>query len=344
MITLKPRFEISPLDSPQEFRSSLGEWFEKVGKDYPWRRTSDPYAVLVSEVMLQQTRIASVLGKGYYTRFLQTFPNLQSLALADDTLLLKAWEGLGYYRRARMLREAAIAVLQKHNGIFPETAHELLALPGIGHYTTAALMAFSFKKPSALVDGNVSRVLARLMDDAEPIDSTHTIRKHRDWSVHLCDPIRPDRHHHAMMELGQNICMPQRTICFECPVSKFCKCSHPQSLPNRKPRANTSGIDEHAIWARDPAGRVLLNCENGSRRRGLWKLPLRTACECSDLPSIYQANYSITRYKVTLYIYNAIDAPITLQQGDEWIDETRLNSLPFAAPFKKALGKLLADF
>jgi A/G-specific adenine glycosylase len=344
MIPLKPRFVISPLDSPQEFRSSLGEWFDKVGKDYPWRRTLDPYAVLVSEVMLQQTRIASVLGKGYFTRFLQTFPDLNSLAVADDTSLLKAWEGLGYYRRARMLRETAIAVLLKHNGIFPQNEHELLALPGIGHYTAAALMAFSFKKPSALVDGNVSRVLARLMDDAESINATHTIRKHRDWSSQLCDPILPDRHHHAMMELGQNICMPQRTTCFECPVAKFCKCSQPQTLPNRKPRANTSAVDEHGIWARDPTGRVLLNCENGSRRLGLWKIPLRPVHECSSLPTIYQANYSITRYKVSLHIYNAIGSRIILQQGDEWIDETRLQSLPLAAPFKKALGKLLAYY
>ena len=165
MARTKPRFEESPLEAPEAFRKALGVWFSKDGKDFPWRRTSDPYAILVSEMMLQQTRVATVLGKGYYTRFLAEFPDVGALAAADDTRLLKAWEGLGYYRRARMLRDAASAVLDIHRGVFPSGEKELLALPGIGPYTAAALLSFCFGKPSALVDGNVSRVLSRLMDD-----------------------------------------------------------------------------------------------------------------------------------------------------------------------------------
>jgi A/G-specific adenine glycosylase len=139
---LKPVARHTPLEAPDEFRRALRTWFDKNGKDYPWRRTSDPYAVLVSEVMLQQTQIATVLGRGFYTRFLERFPDVESLAAAEDDVLLKAWEGLGYYRRARMLRESAKAVIARHGGEFPGDADALLALPGIGRYTAGALLSF----------------------------------------------------------------------------------------------------------------------------------------------------------------------------------------------------------
>jgi A/G-specific adenine glycosylase len=141
---LKPRFETDALEDPLEFRQALVRWFSKNAKDYPWRRTCDPYAILVSEVMLQQTQIATVLGKGYYTKFLQTFPDVEVLAGADDAVLLKAWEGLGYYRRVRMLRETARAVIAEHGGVFPEDVEMLMKLPGIGRYTAGALRAFVF--------------------------------------------------------------------------------------------------------------------------------------------------------------------------------------------------------
>jgi len=129
---LKPVFKTDAIDGRVKFREALAKWFLKNGKDYPWRRTSDPYAVLVSEVMLQQTQIATVLGKGFYSRFLEKFPNVVKLAEAGDEVLLKTWEGLGYYRRARMLRDTARAVLDKHEGVFPRDTDALLALPGVG--------------------------------------------------------------------------------------------------------------------------------------------------------------------------------------------------------------------
>lgn len=344
MDPLKPRFEISALSATQEFRDELGVWFDAVGKDFPWRRTNDPYEVLVSEMMLQQTRIATVLGKGYYTRFLEIFPDVESLSKADDGALLKAWEGLGYYRRARMLRDTATAVVRDHGGCFPDQEHELLKLPGIGPYTAAALMAFAFGKPSGLVDGNVSRVLSRLMDDSESIDSQATIRRHRHWSWEICDPKKSARHQHAMMELGQTVCVPNRPNCLQCPVAKFCKCTEPEALPIKKPRAAVTFVDEHGIWARDEAGRVLLHCEKGPRRRGLWKLPLRTRSECDGHEQIYRANYPITRYKVSLHIYLAKLGYVSLEEGDQWIDEEKLDTLPLAAPFRKAVSQLLVDF
>lgn len=342
MAVLKPRFESSPLDATEDFRKALGDWFSGEGKDFPWRRTRDPYAVLVSEMMLQQTRVAHVLGKGYFTRFLETFPDVGALAAADDSRLLKAWEGLGYYRRARMLREAARAVVGKHGGAFPDDEAALLALPGIGPYTAAALLSFAFGKPSALVDGNVHRLLSRLMDDATPIDSAATRKRHTEWARALCDPENPRRHNYAMMELGQTVCRPGVPRCEACPVADFCAAKDPASLPVKKKRAEITPISEHAIWMRDAEGRVLLHRESGSRRNGLWKLPLRTEAECSAAKPILTETYTITRYKVTLNIHET--ARQGRGEGDEWFSPEELASLPMAAPFRRAVVRLLADF
>lgn len=342
MASTKPRFEESPLEAPEAFRKALGKWFSKDGKDFPWRRIRDPYAILVSEMMLQQTRVATVLGKGYYSRFLAEFPDAASLAAADDTSLLKAWEGLGYYRRARMLRKAAAAVTADHGGVFPSGEKELLALPGIGPYTAAALLSFSFGMPSALVDGNVSRVLSRLMDDAATVESSATVKKHRQWALALCDPEDPRTHHSAMMELGQTFCRPGMPLCEKCPVAGFCKTREPEKLPAKKKAPAVTEITEHAIWLRDANGSILLHCETGSRRNGLWKLPLRSADFCSVLPQLFETTYPITRYRVHLKIHGA--ETCLPGKGDEWVGPQRLESLPLAAPFRRALNRLLSDF
>ncbi len=339
----KPRYQKSAFVAKSAFREALADWFKRVGKDYPWRRTTEPYAVLVSEIMLQQTQIATVLGKGYYTRFLEKFPDLTTLAGADDESLLKAWEGLGYYRRARMLRETARAILERHGGIFPEEESDLLKLPGIGPYTAAALRAFAFRKPSGLVDGNVSRIFSRLTDDPEPIDSTAVIRRHREWALELCDQEDPATHQHALMELGQTICRPSRPACELCPVSIYCACSEPENLPNKKPAARVTEIHEYAIFYRDKDDRILLHQEAGKRRNGLWKLPLRSAQECSGLMEIYSATYPITRYRVLLKVFMAKDET-NPGDGEEWIDPKRLAELPLAAPFRKALDRLNREF
>ncbi len=339
---LKPRCETPATEHPTAFRNALGSWFSSEGKDYPWRRTKDPYQILVSEMMLQQTRVATVLGKGYYTRFIEKFPDVHSLAAAPDDSLLKAWEGLGYYRRARMLRAAAIHLVENSDGKFPEDEAGLLTLPGIGPYTSSALAAFAFGKSSGLVDGNVSRVLSRLTDDPSPIDSSATVTRHRKISLALCDPAHPARHHHAMMELGQTYCRPGRPDCLTCPVGKFCITRHPGKLPVKKPRPTTTRITEHAIWSRDPAGRLLLHRESGSRRQGLWKLPVRSKEECENLELVATEPYTITRYLVTLLIHVC---PLPeLREGDSWTPPEDLPEIAMAAPFRRAVIRLGIDF
>ncbi len=339
MSLLKPACTHPAITYPKPFRKSLGLWFDNEGKDYPWRRTRDPYHILVSEMMLQQTRIATVLGKGYYTHFLKTFPDLTTLASASDEALLKAWEGLGYYRRARMLRATAQYLNQHHQGIFPENEGDLQDLPGIGPYTSAALRAFAFDQPSPLLDGNVSRILSRLTDDPAPIDQSATIRKHRELSLFLCDPEKPARHHHAMMELGQTFCKPGTPHCHSCPVAAHCLTRQPELLPTKKARPSVTPITENAIWTKNFDEALLLHKEVGSRRKGMWKLPLRSAEFCKPLEKLLTETYTITRYKVTLNIYLADES--SPSENDNWIQIDTLNSKPIAAPFRRAIEKLL---
>jgi len=218
----------------------------------------------------------------------------------------------------------------------------LLALPGIGPYTVAALLSFAFGKRSALVDGNVHRLLSRLMDDASPIDSTATRKRHTDWARALCDPENPRRHNYAMMELGQTICRPGVPRCEVCPVAKFCAVKDPQRLPVKKRRVEITEITEHAIWVRDDEDRILLHRESGSRRNGLWKLPLRSEQECAVTRLIFTDTYMITRYRVTLNIHEA--AGHERREGDEWISLDQLANLPMATPFRRSVVRLLADF
>jgi A/G-specific adenine glycosylase len=332
-----------PLVRRAAFRSALCRWFARNGLDYPWRRTRDPHAILVAEVMLQQTRIATVLGKGYYTRFLSRFPDPATLAQADDASLLRAWEGLGYYRRARLLRETARAVVTHHDGRFPADPAALLALPGIGRYTAGAVLSFAFGIPAPLVDGNVARVLARLLDFRQPVDSPAGARQLWQWAAELVDPNDPRAYNSALMELGQTVCRNGTPACDRCPVARFCQASAPADLPVRKPRAAVTDLTEHALFARRGDGAVLLQQARG-RREGLWQLPVRAA-GLSRLPLAATVRYSITRYRVTLHVH-VVD-PARVPAGppelvEVWHPAASLPHLPMSAPFRRALQSLLA--
>lgn len=342
---LKPRCEKDAIEGRAGFHSALHGWFSKHGRDYPWRRTTDPYQILVSEVMLQQTQIATVLGKGYFNRFIEAFPDVAALAAAEDAPLLKAWEGLGYYRRARMLRETARAVVHLHGGRFPEEIEDLGKLPGIGPYTAGALRAFAFGKPSVLVDGNVARVIARLMDFNEPIDATSGLRQIWSWAGELADPRKPRPYHAALMELGQRICRPGVPDCLGCPVSRFCRCSAPENLPLKGRKTAITEVDEHVLWLRDRKGRVLLHQEAGARRTGLWKLPVRKESELAGFAEILTQRYGITRFRVTMRVHDGGVAAPGFQpvDGDSWKTPEEIAALALAAPFRKAVERLLHE-
>lgn len=338
---LKPRQEISVLEDREGFRDAVVGWFGEHGEDHPWRGTRDPYEVLVSEVMLQQTRVATVRRKGYFERFLECFPDVESLAAAEDGGLLKAWEGLGYYRRARMLRDTARAVCERHGGEFPRELGELLELPGVGRYTAGALRAFAFREPAVLVDGNVIRVLARLMDFGGVADDSAGLKLMWAWAGELADDARPAAYHAGLMELGQRICRPGAADCLECPVSRYCGARVPEDLPVRKRRAAVTEVDEHALWVRDGEGRILLQREEGKRRTGLWKLPVRAAEDVAGMPVLLETRYAITRFRVRLRVHEAVVG--AAGEGEKWHEEGELEGVAMAAPFRKAVERLLPE-
>ena len=207
----------------EELRRRLLEWYRRNQRDLPWRRRSDPYAIWVSEIMLQQTRVAVVIDR--YQAFMARFPTLVSLALAPEQDVLALWSGLGYYRRARMLHKAAHFVATHLEGNLPVTSTGLRALPGIGAYTAAAIASIAFGEPVAVVDGNVERVLCRLAgwESATRAGAAALQRKIADWAARLVDPESPGNFNQAVMELGATVCLPRNPQCLNCPVSADCK-------------------------------------------------------------------------------------------------------------------------
>ncbi|MBM3975798.1 MAG: hypothetical protein FJ299_02270, partial [Planctomycetes bacterium] len=203
----------------------LCAWFDRAQRDLPWRRTRDPYAIWISEAMLQQTRVETVIP--YWRRFLERFPDLRALAAAPEDSVVAAWSGLGYYRRARALREAARALVERHAGGFPRTRDAWLALPGVGPYTAGAVLSIAFDEPEPLVDGNVLRVFARLFAIAEPIDRPATVKRIWARAAELVPrrprgATRPRNWNQALMELGATVCLPREPNCGECPVRAHC--------------------------------------------------------------------------------------------------------------------------
>ena len=241
------------------FRKQLLGWFEQYQRDLPWRRTKDPYRIWLSEIMLQQTRVAAVIP--YYERFLDRFPDIHALAGAPQEEVLRLWSGLGYYSRARNLQRAAQEIVAKHGGIFPRGEKDALELPGIGSYTAAAILSIAYGAKHAVLDGNVARVLARIFavqGDLRDAKRWPSLQKSADA---LLDPKSPSDWNQAMMELGATLCTPQSPQCLMCPVTQFCqarKLGLAESLPERRKKRETENIALAAAVLLDPRGRTML--------------------------------------------------------------------------------------
>ena len=242
-----------------EFRKQLLGWFRQFQRDLPWRRSNDPYRIWLSEIMLQQTRVAAVIP--YYEKFLERFPDVRALAAAPREEVLRMWSGLGYYSRARNLQAAAEEIASKHQGKFPEGEKEVLALPGIGPYTAAAVLSIAFGKKCAVLDGNVARVLARmdaLRGDLRDARRWHSLQK---TASALLDPKFPGDWNEAMMELGATVCTPKSPQCLLCPVAKFCRAQQlgiAEELPEKRKKRDTVGVTLAAAVFTDAQGRTLL--------------------------------------------------------------------------------------
>lgn len=260
-----------PAAQIRSIRAALLRWFGKEKRDLPWRRTRDPYAIWVAEIMLQQTRVAAVVP--YYGSFIARFPDVRSLARATEEEVLAAWSGLGYYSRARALRACAREMTERHGGRLPAEVEELRALPGIGRYTAGAIASQAFGTRAPVVDGNVRRVLCRLRALPGERGSDEEL-----WTLAetLVDPRKPGDWNQAVMELGATVCTPRAPACERCPLERFCAArafGTPERFPRAKPRTRSTRV-RVAVALVFRRGRVLLERPGpGNPLRGTWDLP-----------------------------------------------------------------------
>ena len=319
--------------SARAFRRSLLSWYRKNRRDLPWRRTNDPYAILVSEFMLQQTQVATVIP--YYEEWLRRFPTVAALASATEADVLHAWQGLGYYSRARNLRAAAIAIMDSHGGRFPDSIRDL---PGVGRYTANAVATFAFDQSVPIVEANTARVLTRLFDLQTPIDTS--AGREQVWSSasRLLPGENAGEYNSALMELGALVC-GVRPKCGECPVKRLCRSTDPASLPRKKPRrALELRTENHSFVLH--RGRVLLE-QSTDRWRGMWILPRLRRTTPNRKPT-HRSEFPFTHHRITLAIYNRAK-PDRINRGLRWFAVRDLLSIPVPSPHRRALTHLLAS-
>jgi A/G-specific adenine glycosylase len=299
----------------------LLSWYDKEHRELPWRRTQDPYHIWISEIMLQQSRVAAVIGR--YQQFLRRFPSVHKLASAREARVLAEWSGLGYYRRARNLHAAARIMILKHAGEFPRSVDALRSLPGIGRYTAAAVASIAFGEPVAVVDGNVERVISRLM--GAPAWGKGL------WlaAQTLLDQRRPGDFNQALMELGATVCVPAQPRCGDCPIHKFCRTRGRGESARRKPRQQKREIT-YSLARRSGAILLVRRPNHQSLMPGMWELPEAPATETGD-ECLFSVRHSIT---VTDFKVRVVSA--TSGRG-KWVRITRLGALPLTGLTKKIL-------
>ena len=317
------------------FRTSLLLWFGHAQRDLPWRRTQDPYAIWVSEAMLQQTRVAAVLP--YYQRFLQSFPDYTSLAQAPESELLALWAGLGYYYRVRNLQKAAQQICQK--GAFPSCYDELRALPGIGDYTAAAVASIAFDLPHAVLDGNVFRVLARVYADETNIASANGRKHFSMLAESLLDRERPGSFNQAMMELGATVCLNRNPQCLVCPVCEVCgarKRGTQRGFPVNLSKQKSVREDRILLWIEQEGSILAWQRPSDSKLMpGFWELPEPTQ------PRAITANEAIGsfRHSITFhdYSFQVVEArPPSNVEAYQWLHIDSLTKFPISTIFRKA--------
>ena len=320
------------------FWRSLLDWYDAHRRDLPWRRNPDPYRVWVSEVMLQQTRVAAVLE--HYAKWMERFPTVQELARAREQTVLAMWSGLGYYHRARRLHQAAKLIVRERNGEFPGSAEGWRELPGIGRYTAAAIASIAFGEPVAVVDGNVERVLDRLFGTHESKGS------HWQRAEVLLERSRPGDFNQAMMELGATICTPRTPQCLVCPLLDWCGTRGEQQ---RKPQAARKCKEVRLGFAQKDGAVLLIQRPADSQRMAkMWELPELPGKSIGlGVPPPLHANplakfrHSITDTDYDVAVLAAPDSLLRKLDGDaRWFTHRQWQKLPLTGLTRKILQKL----
>jgi A/G-specific adenine glycosylase len=314
-------------------------WYDANRRDLPWRESQDFYGVWISEIMLQQTRVEAVVP--YYHRFLERFPTMNDLAAAPEPEVLAAWSGLGYYSRARNLHRAAkqLAATQ-----LPSTHEEVLALPGAGPYTAAAIASIALNLPHAAVDGNVMRVISRIANDASEITSPLARREFAARAEELLDRKRPGDFNQAMMELGATICTPRNPACPECPVMKFCAAraaGTERELPVKLKKQQTRDVLLDLVMLRRGDSVWLMKRSSSEKRlAGFWELPEKNVLAKSvPVKKLCEFRHQIVndRYHVTVWTARAAKTMSDLPDG-KWFAVPDLTGIPLTTVTKKALA------
>ena len=328
-------------------RRQLLEWYGRSARDLPWRRTADPYAIWVSEIMLQQTRVAAVVER--YLAFMARFPTIASLAVAPEQDVLALWSGLGYYRRPRMLHKAAQQVAQDHQGKLPATSAALRLLPGIGAYTAAAIASIAFGEPVAVVDGNVERVLCRLEDwEGGGLAGESALKRKIDaLAAQLVDPAHPGDFNQSLMELGATVCLPRNPQCLACPVAAGCKtqgehktvprarmqsCEVAHALSLRASRRKNRTIHEVLLEQRPAALTVM---------PGLWELPALQSTSVSEKELMMTVRHAIMQVNYLVRIGMIAEGNVksrTVAGGERrWVPLGEAAAMPLTGLARKVL-------
>ncbi len=307
----------------RSFRRRLLSWYDLERRDLPWRQDRDPYRVWISEIMLQQTRVAAVIE--HYHAFLEKFPTVKKLAAAREPSVLAAWSGLGYYRRARMMHRAAKELVGKNDGKFPATAEGLRELPGIGRYTAAAIASIAFGEAVAVVDGNVERVLSRIAGENLSHPDVWTL------ADDTLDTKRPGDFNQAMMELGATVCVPRQPKCLMCPVNEICR-TRGELPAAEKAKPQQKKEVHYALDCREDAVLLVERAKHESLMPGMWELP-RIEGNGVD-GSWMKLKHSIT---VTDYTVRVKQGPSGVEGS--WIPRKRVLALPLTGLARKILKR-----
>ena len=342
-----------PSPPPPDFAAQIVRWQRSHGRsELPWQNTRDPYRVWLSEVMLQQTQVSTVLG--YFARFLERFPDVRALAAGTEDEVFGLWSGLGYYSRARNMHRCAQEVVARFGGEFPRSAAELMTLPGIGRSTAAAIAAFCFGERVAILDGNVKRVLARVLGFGGDMSSSAQERALWEQATQLLPPAEQREaiahYTQGLMDLGATVCLPRKPSCMLCPVNKTCVASRegaPERYPVKTRKLKRSAQSLWALLARDAQGRVWLEKRPA---KGIWAglycLPVfdsREALMAALPPAAHRAMQDLPPFVHVLTHKDLHLHPVRLQggqpQGDaaRWIDAEEWGRLGLPAPVRKLL-------
>ena len=336
------------------FRRKLMSWYRSHARELPWRGISDPYRTWVSEVMLQQTRVAAVIE--HYENFLRRFPTIVALALASEAEVLAVWSGLGYYRRARMLHKAAQFIVRERGGVLPGTATELRTLPGIGEYTSAAIASIAFGESIAVVDGNVERVLLRLTGRAEMATAAGRAFVQTQAAALVPRKKVDERgnaagdHNQAMMELGATICLPRAPLCLHCPVYAMCRTQGEHVTPPRAVQKSRPAAYLLSLRKRGTVTEVLLErrAEDASLMAGMYELPPLPQDAIQGREPLLRVRHAITNTNYYVQVFAAsgsldrgLRRAVPAAKGDlEWIRTNRLGMMPLTGLARKVLQRL----